>query len=831
MATFEELRKKRLQESTGAQKYGVSFEEAISKRKTESGEQTAFAEAPKLVSVTDTGRTAGQAFKQSVAVNVLPTLGGLGAGAITGAATGAVAGPIGALVGFIGGGITGAIVSKKAQDKVLEVTQGAEWKRNLDQSIAEDRQNHPFATLIGEAVPQLITFKASPSTLKQAFSLGKRALTDTKTLPKHVKTLQGKTELDALMNVAIGSSVEVSLETYQQAREGDFNALRIISSAVLGGVISDPNRLGVKLGFSPSGDAIIEEYNKFGSKTEAANIITKGDIPMIDRSSDALVMERQELSTILRGESEQNRFTNPRILQAERIAGTINKDVTENSDLNIYRLDGRDGPMRVGERVTANPFIADVYGGRINPESVVKAGDLVRTSKGDYVYLPKDKIAGTPVLPPVTNAVESKVQKNVLKKEIASLEEVRAQKVEAQRLADEPARLQKEAEELAIKQQVEVESQFKKETEQAQAAKISLEENIQKTRAEKIQKIVAERKRVETEHQTIAKNTDKQIETVTTQLRKDLNQALLDHTKRIKSAKTKVQKTKENIRYNNQKATLTAKAIKTKKKLRDNANTAKKQVVNNAIKIKVDTDKVVNTLKKEIKSIAKPKLEKIAPAPKNKTIQTKSNPVATTEVASPVAKTEPGKTVTTIGTKKVKSESIIKNAVQEAREHSKKAQELDPDVTAQMGTTFVEQRELSARVITEKGFDDALKFAIEASNAEVRKLNLDRSALYETLYKTAIKEGQFSKYRDELEQLALLTSDEVSAAAQKTSLSRLATENDPFRRVAATLKQLIDNEKNKRGSVFTKEVDELYAKLKMAGSEEDITKIINDNLC
>jgi hypothetical protein len=99
------------------------------------------------------------------------------------------------------------------------------------------------------------------------------------------------------------------------------------------------------------------------------------------------------------------------------------------------------------------------------------------------------------------------------------------------------------------------------------------------------------------------------------------------------------------------------------------------------------------------------------------------------------------------------------------------------------------------------------------------------------LYKTVIKEGQFDTFRDELESLALLVADEVSEAAQKSSIHRLATENDPFRRVAKLRKQILDKEKQVSGSVFTKEVDELYAKIKNAGTEDDINKIINDNLC
>lgn len=991
MASLEELRQKRLQELKGGNS-SSSLNDIRAKRITElKSKKSTFTEKPQEIQdAIDTGSTAGEAFRRTAAVNTLPTVGGIGAGAAAGALGGSVVPGIGTVVGFIGGAIAGAILTKKAQDKVLEVTMGEEWKRNLDQSLAEDRKAHPYATLIGEAAPSLITFRPSPSTLKQAFNLSKRALTDTKSLSSHVKTLQGKTELDALINVGVGAGVDVSLETYQQAREGDINALRIIGAAVLGGTISDPNRIGVKLGFKPSGDAVIEEYDKFGSKTPAAKVVTHGDIPVIDRSTDGIVIQRRELSAILRGEAEANRFTEPRILQAERIAGTIDKDVTPDSDLNVYRLDGRSGAMRVGERVTANPHIADVFGGRINPEATVKAGDLVRTSQGDYVYIPKSAIAEQPKLPPVTAAVEPAIRTEVKAKERSIIKETKAKEAEAKRLAEEPARLQREAEALAVKERVRAEKAYASELKQAEIAKIKLIQEAEKTRKATMKRVIQEKKRVETEKTILSKNLDKEIESVTVKLRKDISAAILDHNKRLAKATTKLQKSKEQIRFTNKKAALTAKAIKDKKALREKTASAIKNIKNDIPNIKKQSEETIKELEAKAKSIPKPELKKVEPVvrpdfAKSKKTSSKleekdkilyhggskltdidleksrfqktfymsdnteyaksyggknsvlnriklSSKANLADMRNPSAQLvaqikklllgeETGKIIkipkpdgsfvevpeikgaasnsvysntqiikgiedgkamfaelpevkdilqklgydgqitteseygsnygiwnkdviqvenqkpdlvtktTTIGTKVVKSESLIKNAIKEAENTSKKAQELDVDVTDQMGTTFVEQRKLAAEVLAEKGFDDALTFALDASDAAIRKLNLDRSSLYETLYKTAVRDGQFAKYHDELEELAVMVSDEVSAAAQKSSLHRLATENDPFRRVATLKKTLLEKEKKIRGSVFTKEVDELYAKLKAAGSEEDINKIIKDNLC
>lgn len=841
MSVRDELEKKR-QERLSQQNAGTLSEARLERiAKMESG-KSSFLEAPKPSINTSTDvSTAGDAFKRSAAVNVLPTLGGVLTGAKAGAIAGTLgAGPIGTVLGFIGGGITGAVLTKKAQDEVLNVVKGEEWKRNLDQSIAEDRKNHPYVTLIGESAPQLITFKPSPTTLKQAFDLSKRILSDPKSVSKHTSTLQGKTELDALINVGIGSGVDVSLETYQQVREGDVNALRILGSALIGGAISDPNRIGLKLGFKATGDAVIEEYNQFGSKTPAAKIVTHGEIPMLDRSVDPILLQRKELASILRGEAEKNRFDNPRILQAERIAGTIDKDITPDSNINVYRLDGRSGGLKIGERVTANPHIADVYGGKVRPETTLRAGDLVRTSQGDYVYVPKEAIVARPKLPPIATSVEKNVREQVTIREKLEIKAQKARAREAVRIKEEPARLQKEAELKAVKEQEEAEKVVAKQKEDR--ARLEQEIKNLKTKeeadltAEKI-RVANEIKKVNKEREILKKKLSKEIELAGVTLRKNLSGAKIKHVKRKQGLKTPIQKAKEDIRYKNEVATLRAKTQKQKKSLREEFNkksgSIKGDTKDGSSEIKKQARAGVIRVKKEISSI---KIKKeLTPSPKEaptaKKEKVQKQPVSKVKQTIAQKQPAPGEKTTLIGSKSVESKSIIKNAIEDARSYSEKAQYLDENVTSQEGTTFVEQRKLSAELIVRKGLDDTLKFAREASDTELNKMGIDRSALYSVLVDTINKSGQFSKYRDELESLALLVSDDVSIAAQKSSLHRMAVQNDPFRVEARIKKALLDKEKKARGSVFEKEVEELRAKIKDATSEEDLNKIINDNLC
>jgi len=845
MSTLEELRKKRIQEIQSRSESGSSLEDAREKRVQElQSERKTFDSAPRPSVLdntidTDPENSSLEAFGRSAAVNTLPMAGGLAAG-LQGAAIGSAAGPVGTVAGFIGGGIIGSIVTKVAQDKALEVVAGEEWKRNLDQSIAEDRQNNPFATLAGEAAPSLIAFRPSPSTLKQAFNFSKRALSDPKSLSKHIKTLEGKTEMDALMNVGIGAGVDISMETYQQAREGDFNALRLIASGVIGGTLSDPNRLGLKLGFKPTGDAVIEEYTKFGSKTEAADIITQGKIPMLNRGVGSVLSDRMELASILRGEREQSRFDNPRIVEAERISGTIPKGVTADSDINVYRLDGRSGALRVGERVTANPFIADVYGGRINPETTMKAGDMVRTSKGDYVYAPKSEIQARPKLPPVSTNVDKAVRTQVKNREGLQDKARQNKGKEAMRIKEEPARLAKEAKAKADAQQKAADELVAKQEAAAVKQAADLDTKVKTIQAEGKSKVAAETARVAKEKVRISK----EIAAVTKKLREDLDAAKLDNVKRKATKTTPLQKAKEQIRFKNLNARIRAKAIADKKKLNEKVTDNTKEIERQTRKEVIDAKKQGKAEKdaqavkdqSEIatlaqKAVTKQTTVKQTTAEKAVTKQTTVKQTTAEKVETKKQSITTETKTTLIGTKRVKSDSIIKNAVQEARDTSNKAQELDQDVTFQQGTTFVEQRKLSAELLAERGFDDALLFARQATDVELNKLGIARSALYEVLYKTVIKEGQFDKFRDKLESLSLLVADEVSEAAQKSSIHRLATQNDPFRRVAGLKKSILEREKKVSGSVFTKEVDELYAKIKDAGTEEDINKIINDNLC
>jgi len=79
-------------------------------------------------------------------------------------------------------------------------------------------------------------------------------LTNPKSVTAILKTPAGRAQLDDVVNVSIGGSAELGTEVYTQAKEGDFNALRLIAAGTVGSLINQPNRFCMRLGMKPSGE-------------------------------------------------------------------------------------------------------------------------------------------------------------------------------------------------------------------------------------------------------------------------------------------------------------------------------------------------------------------------------------------------------------------------------------------------------------------------------------------------------------------------------------------------------------------------------------------------
>ncbi len=780
---------------------------------------------------------------RAAAVNVLPSIAGIAAGGETGALAGSVAGPIGTIAGFIGGAIAGGWATKKVQDKAIEVVKGKQWSDELNKTLAEDRQQHPWATFIGGEAPNLITMKPSFGALEGSFNLAKRALTEESgSLAKHLATQVGKKELDDLINVAVGSGLNISMETYDQAREGKFDAIRLIGAGLSGALFNDPNKFGQKLGLPAETGQNIAEYKAMGDKTPASEAAMYGkEMPQIDQTVEGLMRDRSEVRDILMGNGEQNRMTEPRIARGERILGTTPKEVVPGDYVDVYRIDGHvDNPV-IGERVTPNRVVAEGLGlGDGAPTVRIKADDLVRTSRGDYVYAPKDftateKRVTVPYakeIPPETRSsvkiAEEKVKREGISADKKIAREAEAQKAieakNAQRIADREAALSE-----LPKQIDEARTAHTDNVAKAKDVVSSGKEEIARTYKDTVAAVKKE------SNDAIAKaRRDYQERVATIRSKENLERAdkIKAIAKEAERRDARISAAKEIQIAKARKAEI-KKGIETKKLIAEQGSIVEKSKVN------------VGALESKLKSLqAEKKSEAVSSGQKtvvNKditvtesTVKAQKEAVAAKDV-TPTGKEEavtPPKT--TIGSKEVSTEGIMRNAIKDSKKLLEGAEASGIDITKQKGTDFIEQRETGAKLIADKGVDEAIRLARFGSDAEIGKAGMTRSTLFESISKAVSDAGEGTKYIDAMSDIMLKADVEVSAAMQTGSLHRMALERSPYVRLAKLQKSMGDTvaewSVRYRGA-GKKEAEKLLAEVLNAGTIKDMEEVIIKNLC
>jgi len=145
----------------------------------------------------------GKALEQSV----LPTLAGIATGAATGAAAGTVLPGAGNLIGSIVGGIGGGIAANYAQEKALEAAPETAKALGLSpEERAAAREQHPIATALAEAAPNLVAMR--PTT--EIANLFKSGATEAE------KALGRQ----AAVNAAAGSALSGTIDLGQQVLSG-----------------------------------------------------------------------------------------------------------------------------------------------------------------------------------------------------------------------------------------------------------------------------------------------------------------------------------------------------------------------------------------------------------------------------------------------------------------------------------------------------------------------------------------------------------------------------------------------------------------------------------
>lgn len=193
-------------------------------------------ESPEEVAARQPKTSALAAGARAGLAGALPALaGGFAGGAATGALEGLGAGPFGAAAGGIIGGIGGAITAGMAQNALMPDT----WK----QKMAQDQQDHPWATTAGSlSTMALGGFRPSTDILKAA-----RAPISKLTLGE-----VSAAEKEALKNVSLGAGIGAGTGVASELLTGnEITPGSVAEAAGTGALFNRPWALGHAMGFAP----------------------------------------------------------------------------------------------------------------------------------------------------------------------------------------------------------------------------------------------------------------------------------------------------------------------------------------------------------------------------------------------------------------------------------------------------------------------------------------------------------------------------------------------------------------------------------------------------
>jgi hypothetical protein len=112
----------------------------------------------------------------AAAMSAAPLAGGLYAGAQTGALGAVVGGPVGGFVGALVGGFGGGALVEQAQDFLLGHALPAATYEDLQSTLAQDAEKHPYASFMGSLVPQMVVGKPNLANWAVAHRLFNAAL-------------------------------------------------------------------------------------------------------------------------------------------------------------------------------------------------------------------------------------------------------------------------------------------------------------------------------------------------------------------------------------------------------------------------------------------------------------------------------------------------------------------------------------------------------------------------------------------------------------------------------------------------------------------------------
>ncbi len=318
--------------------------------------------------------------------------------------------------------------------------------------------------------------------------------------------------------------------------------------------------------------------------TEAQRVVYENGVPVLRGGADAPVSEvigvRDEIRTVLSGQKESSRLSNPAVFTDEVSAGTLPRNATPDAPIQVFTTSDST-TLRSGDRVALTREAIEAVASKGKAKMVeAMPDDLVRLDDGTFAYARKDVIGKD--LTPSIKSVRADRRQNILEVERQRTAIARQEAI-MERKAVEEARIarRKEAELAAIAREERV------------AKSKRLVEDAPKLREERKQAIVAQRAE---EVEKVTQTARQSREAVST-AKKDFDSAnkaydatVKDITRAVKQRRASIERLKASRAYKNMTPTQRLKALAKlrkeadknieklqteKKKLNEKLNTAK----------------------------------------------------------------------------------------------------------------------------------------------------------------------------------------------------------------------------------------------------------------
>ena len=568
-----------------------------------------------------------------------------------------------------------------------------------------------------------------------------------------------------------------------------------------------------------------------------SSVVYQNGIPIIRRANSTVVGDalsvRSEIKNALMGSLEDFRLSNKEILSADIKAGVLPSGTKLDGTVDVYLMGGR--RVKNGSQVTPNATIAGDGAKLVK----VPTENLVKLSDGTFVNVDK-RVVGKDLSAPITQ-IRQTLRQDVLKKEMQT-------------------QVKQSAKELARKN--------------AREEKIALEQARQIAEEKARQDAIAKSNEVIARSQDIVKSAKAIKSTEITASRRSVANVLKDITKTTSNI-TKIGNTaKEMLRGTTVKSALTPKQLLKKfdkflpsgyknklKKGKDLTAFERKNLAKRIIKErdaqladareslrlsqislrdgKKKLEAIKNTksqgeIAKETIKQEKEKLKSLVDVNRVQKLKSDIVNAKTPKQVDSVKETAPvnpevGKT--RVGTKIVDSTTISNKLLFEA----KKQKGLDVGEKAtQIGTTRIEQSELSAKFLNTKGIEGAFNVLLGKSSKGDEFANLTNEGLWDSVNIILRETGQTTNYMSELESVTQRLADIAGGTAQEQRFRQYSIQSNPLQYLVKLRNKMMESK-----GITVKNFDEEVSKIEKEITEADgkmnireiISKSIDDNIC